>query len=360
MRLKVERYFEEKINRIVSSTETDISFPNDELKHYPRYLYKYRDCKSEYNFQMIEEEYLWADIPANFYDPYDALVNLKLKSELPYIQKWLYDHIGEILFYSIPPKGMFDHKQGQTLQNYLNAQEQFKDASGKYNASKAKKLMFLETKKMNHENRSKLQSIYDKLESPEFEESLSLVIENILKSVVNSLREKNKVCCLTRRNDNQKMWEDYADKYSGFVIEYDLSKACIGAECMERISKMFPVTYYKRMPKVPLLPFIEKSFYKELYGKEINIHDAECKLFKQLLVKKYDYSGEEEWRIISSENRISFPLISAIYAGYLISDDDLSVLTSICVEKQIDLYKQCFSLVGRMQFDQIYKCDGNK
>lgn len=359
MRLKVERYFEGRIKKLLSSVETEVSFTKDDLIHYPRYLYKYRDCRNKRNFEMVEDEYLWADIPANFCDPYDALVNLKLKSELPYIQKWLYDHLGEILYYSIPPKGMMAHKRGQTLQNYLDAQKEFKDASGRYNAKKAKRLMLLEIKKMDLANRSKLQRLYDEFESSNFEDTLSSAIENTLKSVVNSLREKNKVCCLTERNDNQKMWEDYADKYSGFVIEYDLTKACNYAECMELISKMFPVTYYKRMPKVPLLPFIEKSFYKELYGKDISVYDAESKLFKQLLVKKYDYSSEEEWRIISSENRISFPLISAIYAGYLISDDDLSVLKSICVEKQINLYKQCFSLVGNMKFDQIYKCEGS-
>ena len=88
-RLIVKQYFKDRINKMISSTETDISFTEDDLKHYPRYLYKYRDCKQDYNFQMIEEEYLWADIPASFYDPYDALVNLKLKSELPYIQKML-------------------------------------------------------------------------------------------------------------------------------------------------------------------------------------------------------------------------------------------------------------------------------
>lgn len=350
----MKQYFEEKINKIISSYETDICFTKDDLKHYPKHLYKYRDCKNSYNFRMIEEEYLWADIPSNFYDPYDALVYLKLKSELPYIQKWLYDHLGEILYYSIPPKGMKAHKRGQTLQNYLDAQERFKDASGKYNASKAKKLMLLETKKMDPTNRSKLQSVYDKFESPEFEETVIKAIENTLKSVVNSLREKNKVCCLTERYDNQKMWEDYADKYSGFVIKYDLEKACDHIECFAHISKMFPVSYYKRMPKVPLLPFIEKSFYRELYGKDVCINDSANKLFKQLLIKKYDYSSEEEWRIISSENRITFPTVSAIYAGYLISEDNLNSLKSICKEKQISLYKQRISLTGDMKFDLIY------
>lgn len=351
----MKQYFEDRINKMISSNETNISFTEDDLKHYPRYLYKYRDCKQDYNFQMIEEEYLWADIPASFYDPYDALVNLKLKSELPYIQKWLFDHLGEILYYSIPPKGMAVHKRGQTLQKYLDAQERFKDASGKYNANKAKKLMLLETKKMDPANRLKLQKVYDKFESPDFEETLNQAIENTLKSLVNSLREKNKVCCLTERNNNQKMWEDYADKYTGFVIEYDLSNLHRQPESMKTISKMFPVTYYKRIPKVPLLPFIKKAFYKELYGRDVSVNEAVCKLFKQLLVKKYEYNSEEEWRIISSENKMPFPLISAVYVGYLISEDDLNALKTICEKKRINLYKQRISLSGDMKFEPIYR-----
>ena len=51
---------------------------------------------------------------------------------------------------------------------------------------------------------------------------------------------------------------------------------------------LFPVSYYKRIPGVPLLPFIEYSFQKELYGRTTDISDAMTKLFCQLLYKKHE------------------------------------------------------------------------
>lgn len=51
---------------------------------------------------------------------------------------------------------------------------------------------------------------------------------------------------------------------------------------------------------------------------DIEVRDAEKKLFRQLLIKKSEYSGEEEWRIITCEQKIPFAIISAIYMGHKI------------------------------------------
>lgn len=349
----MKQYFEDIIDNIIDSDAEPKKFASNNLQHYPKQLYKYRDGKNEYDFQMLEEQYLWADIPMNFRDPFDALVNLKLKSELPAIQKWLYGHLGELLYYSISPKGMKPHKNGQTLEKYLEAQSRFIDTTGRFNAQKAKSIMLLETKKMHPQNRAKLQKAYDKFESPEFEKTMQQAIEESLENVVSSLRKKHMVCCLTERKDNQKMWEDYANVYSGFVIEYNLEKCIDYQECYSTITQLFPVSYYKRMPKVPLLPFIEKIFYKELYGKDISTFDASKKLFKQLLIKKRDYLQEEEWRIISSEHKISFPFISAVYAGEKMPENTFERLKEICAKHRYRLYKQRFTLIGEINYDLI-------
>ena len=351
----LKQYFENVIDNIVCQQEKLNGLKPGDLQHYPKLLYKYRDGTNDYDFQMLEEQYIWADIPMNFHDPFDALVNLKLKSELPAIQKWLYNHLGELLYYSIQPKGMQPHKNGQTLENYLEAQNRFIDTTGRFNAQKAKSIMILETKKMHPQNRARLQKAYDKFESPEFEKTMQQAIKNTLENVVSSLRKKHMVCCLTERKNNQKMWEDYANIYSGFVIEYNLENCAEYPECYSTISKMFPVSYYKRMPKVPLLPFIEKVFYKELYGKDVSSFDASKKLFKQLLIKKHDYMQEEEWRIISSEHKIKFPFISAIYAGEKISENTFERLKEICIKCGYSLYKQRFTLTGEINYDLILK-----
>ena len=345
-------YFE-KIFNIAFANNFDA---NDELlvnlKHYPQYLYKYRTCDKEYNFEMIEQEYLWADLPNTFYDPHDSLINLRLISEMPQIKKWLWNHFGELLYYCIPPKGMQPHKNGQTLQTYIDAQSKFCDSRGRYSAQRAKKIMTLETKKLNPKNRQANQKVYDYFESPAFEEKTEPIIQKALSDFVNSLRKDKLVCCLTARNDNKKMWEEYSEKYEGFVIEYDITQAVNDDKLLSLISHIFPVSYYKRMPRVPLLPFFEHKFYLDLYGRKIDISESVKKLYKQLLCKNYDYRAEEEWRLIADTNRIPFPLISAVYAGYKISDENLNKLKKYCSVNGIPLYKQ---VVNTLNGNIIFK-----
>lgn len=356
----MKQYFEKQLNEMVLA---DVQahpytgcFSVGNLKHYPTHLYKYRDCSKPHNFAMIEEGYLWADIPANFYDPIDSLVNYKLRSELPAIQKWLYQHLGEILYYCIPPKGMKPHKKGQSLQTYLEAQKRFMDSAGRYSASKAKKLMVIETRKLHPINQREIQKVYDKFESPEFEKKMQDAVRNVLLKVVNVLRERNLVCCLTQRKDNQKMWEEYADKYAGFVIEYDLSMVEEQSSIASVLARTFPVTYYKRFPKVPMLPFIERSFYKDLYSRDMDIFEAAKKLYKQLLIKKEEYCAEEEWRILSAIQKIEFPIISAVYMGHKIATEHEMRLIEICARKNIPLYKQEFNpFTGEMNFALVQR-----
>ena len=52
-----------------------------DLKNYPEFLYKYRSCEKKYNFESLEEDYIWADYPALFDDPIDAKINLDFDQE---------------------------------------------------------------------------------------------------------------------------------------------------------------------------------------------------------------------------------------------------------------------------------------
>ena len=350
----MNKYFKEKLDQLIGiGDDKTITIQIDK---YPQYLYKYRDCNSPYNFDMIESQYLWADIPQHFYDPADSLVHLKLLSELPEIQKWLYNHLGELIYYNIPPKGMKKSKNGQTLEKYVDAQKHFLNESGKYDAEKARKIMLIETKKLPKKMQQEVRKAYNHMESEKFEEKIKEVITNVMTKVVNTLRDNVLICCLTERNDNHKMWEDYANQYSGFAVEYDLSKYDNSEDMTQTIARLFPVKYYKRFPKVSWLPFIEEEFYRVFYKKETNIDDNKRCLYNQLFVKKIEYKGEEEWRIVANKNKISFPIISAIYMGYKISANDEAQLTILCKKQNLSLHKQQKNpITGELCFKQILK-----
>jgi len=354
-------YFEKQLEAIALADVQGYTYvgelASEDLIHYPTHIYKYRNCSAEHNFDMIEEGYLWADIPAHFEDQFDSLINHKLKSELTAIQNWFLQHIGEIIYYYIPPRGMQAHKNGQTLQNYINAQSKFLDAEGRYSAQKAKRVMVVENKKLDPIHRREIQKVYDMLESTDFLNSLQDFVRNQLDEILQSLRKRTLVCCLTPRKNNQAMWEYYASGYTGFAIEYDISRIIDTAGVAEILTHTFRVDYSKRAPKVPMLPFIKMAFYRYFYDKNEknpDILDTVKKLYLQLLTKGWDYRAEEEWRILSTTQRIEFPVISAVYMGYRIADEHEQRLRDICARKNIPLYKQFFdSITGTMRFDLV-------
>ena len=357
----MERYFKEIINQIVGGAPERpmqaVTLLNaDAMKHYPEYLYKYRSCGKEHNFETLEQEYLWADYPTSFDDPVDAAVNLKLKTELKNIERWFYQHLGEIIYFNIEPKGMAKSKHGQTLAKYKDAQAHFLDEHGKLSAQAAFSAMLTEINKLPYKQRQEALKAYKNFESPEFEKTVEDAIRKTLSGVVNSMRNKTMLTCLTERKDNQKMWEDYSGKYTGFVIEYKRPDyASMNDEQKRMVVNLLPVSYYKRIPGVPLLPFIEYSFQKELYGTTPDISDAMAKMLCQVLYKKYEYNSEEEWRLIGDgkTHKIDFPFVSAVYAGHKISEKDLSRLKDICQKKGIPLYKQEIRVTGKMGFQTV-------
>jgi len=216
------------------------------------------------------------------------------------------------------------------------------------------RLMLVELNKLPQNERLDVQRVFEHFESDEFQKILEEAIYNSLVNVINALRRKVKVCCVTTRRDNRNMWENYAAQYTGFVIEYKTENALKRSECVSTLAQMFPVTYYKRFPKVPLLPFIQQEFDKALYNRERDILPSIKQLNKQLISKKYDYRAEEEWRVLTPRNRIEFPLISAVYAGYRIREEDLNRLKDCCKMIGVPLYKQQLGLFDdSMRYEQI-------
>lgn len=349
----MKAFLEKKIREIALHDSATLDVKPKDVNKYPRVLYKYRDCDKECNFQIIENSYLWAAKYTDFDDQLDAIVNLKLKNEFSKLVKCFYEHLGAIFYYAIPPKGMRPNKHNITLNNIVEIQSMFIDSDGKYNAKKTKRLLDNEIKKTNNVTRSKCLELLDYFETPEFELKICDEAEKLVTNIKNSLRDKYFFCCLTERNDNTYMWESYADNYSGFAIEYNLLRCKDNSKCREVLSRIFPVKYHKKIPAVALLPFFENVLIKELYNKDTCIEKSLVRLFKQMIAKNEKYSKEEEWRIVSSTNRIEFPVISAIYAGHKITRSNLDRLKQICKEKNIPLYQQRLTLGNEILYDLI-------
>ena len=330
---------------------------SDSIVNYPQYLYKYRTCDKEHNFEMIEEEYLWLVHPNEYDDPFDSAINLNLKSKYMEIVHWYYSHLGEIMYYNIPPKGMRSYKNEHTLDYYKEAQKQFVDANGRFNTKSALAAMNKELRKLPVSKQHELKKELDYYKSEEYIAKIKDKARKEIEEITESLRKSVLVTCLSKRKDNQNMWEKYAANYTGFAIEYARPDyKILNDEQKTIIAHLFQVSYYKRKPMVSLIPFLEHSFLLDLYEKETDISDALAKFFCQVLFKNIEYSGEEEWRMVncSDGQRIPFPFVSAVYAGNNITSDNLEHLKNICQKKQIALYKQKFDyFTGAIRFDTV-------
>ena len=282
----MKQYFSDIINIFASENpdclDSAVTLLTEEtIRYYPQVLYKYRSFdENGYGIDTLEKDYLYANSPANFDDPFDASVNMKLKTELKDIEKWIYAHIGEIIFYSIPPQGMKKHKHGQNISKFIEIQDHFIDKQGKPNAKAMYSTLITEINKYPNEQKQKLLKAFEYFGSPDFEKKVEVDIRQAIFNVVNSLRNKILLVGLTERKDNQNMWERYSDKYTGFVIEYQRPDfTALTFEHKKLFVSLLPVRYYKRIPGVALLPFIQYEFYKKLYDKEMDITAAQVKLF---------------------------------------------------------------------------------
>ena len=353
------KYFDNLIRTLldVSKSIDENAVLRESKSYIPKYLYKYRPCDKK-AFDMLEQEYLWFDMPSTYTDPFDSRVQIGLRYELPQIQEWFEKHIGELVYYRLEPKGMMQNKGKHKLIDYINLQESSIDKNGKFNAKLANKKLALEIKKLSPEGKHQYKKALAYYESEEFKVDCNNIIEKVISGIQDFFRNSKIMVCLTKRNDNSKMWEEYANKFSGFCIEYKIRIDDMKSkECKRLLLNMFPVKYYKRIPRIKLLPFIIRDYQKTFYSREYDIKEEVVKLYKQMLCKRNEYACEEEWRIILNETKarkVDFPYISAVYAGMRISEKNLKRLKAICRRKNIRLYKQRLDrMSNKYVFDEL-------
>ncbi len=328
------------------------------IKHYPKTLYKYCDFdKKGHNLDSLENDYIYATCPTGFNDPFDAVARHKLKTELPIIEKWVMSHIGEIIYFSIPPKGMAKQKNGITLSRLKEEQRKIVGVDGTVDKKVIRALMSTATATLPHKQRIEIMRKCGFINDQETKDIIENEARKKIEGVVNSAREGRIIASLTKRKNNGMMWENYAGNHSGFVIEYQRPTfGCMTEEQEKMLICLLPVTYYKRKPAVELLPFVQNVIQKELYGKEIDVTRALAKLFSQIVYKDKEYSGEEEWRLVldKRDNKVSFPFASAVYAGRKISEDNLKRLIEVCKKRKLPLYKQKVNMANpEMVFDEV-------
>lgn len=148
-------------------------------------------------------------------------------------------------------------------------------------------------------------------------------LQNILHDAKDSSRnivnERTLVSCFSETSKNLLMWSHYANKHTGFCVEYDISN-------MDNIYKLnlFPILYKTERPEITKIIETGKNSVAALYGALL----TKCKIWKY----------EKEWRLILlpeciNENYIKQDIVSKVFCGIKTSADNIQKLNEIIENK---------------------------
>lgn len=213
------------------------------------------------------------------------------------------------------------------------------------------------------------------------------------------LRNKSMVACFTTRNDNEKMWKEYASNYSGFVIKYSYgdifrqlrnrkqhpmtnqfalllcrSHSGLGFTCgIDTIDKKYDFfvekVNYSNKQNEDTPDLIRRLCYwydrNENPTREIELKMS-LSMRKVFLTKEEKYSYEEEIRIVllpqkynDNEQKVHVSTIDKIIPKAVYLGDKVEVKTEkrirkYCLENGIELY------IMRPQVSTDNKCDNSR
>lgn len=168
---------------------------------------------------------------------------------------------------------------------------------------------------------------------------ISELLNNFSENISKDYSQEFSVICLSENNCINPMWGNYADKYRGICLEYNLK------DTKEKYFRdfCFPIKYVKR----------EADFEQIKSNESFVLNNIP---FEPLLKKSFDWNYEEEWRIIihkpslkeiinetkiddKIKEHLKFIQPTKVYLGLNIYDKYKNQILKICKEKGIDVYR---------------------
>lgn len=272
------------------------------LSRIPHKLYKYFPCETS-RIDSVLNKKIWAS-RANTFEPDDALLELDKKKLIKYI----FDEKELFLLDLARKKGGFSNEVIIFyIQNCLDEE---------YHLIPEKEELLL-----SYCDKSELRCLINVMRY--FRPNYCLVSQYHahLNQIMYGGRNKTNIICLTESCHNNAMWDQYADSYSGFCVEYSFDRENID-DYLKRILVMINgVIYNEKIKFDPILLF------PRLKDKYWMTRNESLGLNAQFYYKKEKFSYENEWRIVFKPNAkdrelnvkgelYDFPFASRIYIGW--------------------------------------------
>ena len=293
----------------------------------PSLLYKYRPF-DEFTFDMLENEYVYL-CPAEKEDDenecmttvdFDHLIDLKtnnLKRECvnqiielirPYSNEETYENAKNKIL-------AITRKNGTVPANFmLDLSLELQEIAPEYKEIIVQLVNWIV-------------GIPEMLDKPE----ISSQLEPLFLTAYNARKETG-ICSLAESKDIDYMWENYANNYSGYCIEYDLTD-------YEFNVGVLPVIYQDERQTNIIMQLVGSFIGQMITGFSNGQIQADSSHFIRLFLTKYKkWEYQKEWRLIEKANdKMKAPKIKAIYLGKNINNINKQKMVEYFEKRKIDI-----------------------
>lgn len=168
---------------------------------------------------------------------------------------------------------------------------------------------------------------------------IDIKLKTALQNVKEIINKSFAISCFSETPSNVLMWSHYGSKHTGFCVEYDFN-IC---KDIDVLCGLVPVLYTNERPTISSDLFDLSDLDNIKLAQNNSKVTADLMLL--LLTKSKVWEYENEWRIIGIQDRLKdghyqiLPIVSGIYMGANISDENKVKISRIAREKKVKLYK---------------------
>lgn len=316
------------------------------LKYIPhKKLYRYRKFNDD-EIQTLSRNSIWLSNPEKFPDMFDATIPLEDKKNIDWKYPFYFNlEVAYIALVKTAEKG-----------------EKIPDKSEFFEA--IYKIIEEYTPEEIHEEATKIRREAGCKELQEWPVNIDFSYhteqaKKFLENLSGSPRKLLTIASFTTRYDNRNMWENYAERYTGFCVEYNFSQETmtLSSKSAWDVLHLLPVRYFKRKPLFNYNDILQSIVREDMKIEEFHI-DSDSFLtqyYQSITAKLYDYRAEQEWRLImgcEQYGEYSFPYTSKIFIGKDMPDTNKNQICQIADKLNISVYKQVISDDGN-EFEYI-------
>ena len=318
-------------------------FKRDFYDNQPKFLFKYRKA-NQLNIENLENDIAWFSKPVDFGDTVDFTLNTDIEAELEDFKKHPQEYTKKVAIAFI---NFWLRQYGQTVDEKMvdSVLPLFND-NGEVLEEDAK--AFLSDKMPEYPSDFYSKKLYEATQLPN-QEPTKQAIEGFFKTYLdfnNRLRNESYVFCLAEEDDNQAMWENYADGATGFCIEYQIPSETFLGQRM--LMNLLPIYYGEKEP-IKFFDILVKGLTANKQVNRISYEDYE-KWFLSSYTKHPSYEFQKEWRIVFTKDmggsKQSFPFVKSIILGEKISEDNKKILVDLANRKGFEVYQRKLNASG--------------